>query len=258
MEWGLQHKVVVITGGTAGIGKAAAEAFAAEGARVALCGRRQEKIETMEAEFKQRQWPLYTEAVDVSDLKALKSFAENVKEHYGSVDIWINNAGAIQPLPFDELAPDEWDVIVNTNLKAVYYGSAFAARLMTKKGGVIINTSSFSSVVPSAGKALYAATKAAVESLTRTMAAELASRNIRVVSIIPGYIRTAFTEANIARNFDHLIATIPMKRIGEPKDMVGAYLFLASDAASYVNGVSLIVSGAKCCVQNPLWSWEER
>ena len=254
---GLTDKVVVITGGSAGIGKTAALAFAAEGSKVAVCGRDHGKLEKMEKEFASKNRTLYTEAADVGDIASLERFTANVVEHYGGLDVWINNAGVIFPRPFEEVPYEEWDLTVNVNFKAVYYGCAFAAKYMGKTGGVIINTSSFASQVPNAGKALYAATKAAVESLTRTLAAELASRNIRVVSVIPGYIRTDFTEKNIAQNYERLVASIPMKRLGESEDMAGAYVFLASSAASYINGVSLTVAGGKCCVQNPLWSWEK-
>ena len=127
-----------------------------------------------------------------------------------------------------------------------------------EKGGVIINTSSFTSVIPTAGKALYGATKAAVTNLTQTLAAELAADNIRVVSIVPGYIATEMTAQNISLNRDWLVSNITAKRLGTTDDLADAYVFLASDAAQYITGTELQVAGGKLCVQNPMWSWERK
>lgn len=123
-------------------------------------------------------------------------------------------------------------------------------------GGVILNTSSFTSVIPSCGVALYSALKAGVDNLTRTMAAELARYKIRVLSVQPGYTQTALTASNIEKNFDFLVQNIAMRRLATPQDMANAFVFLASDAAGYINGISLPVAGAKLCVQNPMWSWQ--
>lgn len=258
MNLGLANKVVCITGGSSGIGKAVALAFAKESCQVAICGRNEERLAKTAAEFAQQGFKLYTQQADVSIIADLERFSSTVRKQFGKIDIWINNAGAIEPMPFENMSEEQWHRIVNTNFKSVYYGSAMASACMKKNnGGVIINTSSFAAVMPNAGKALYSATKAAVESLTKSLAIELACWNIRVVSVIPGYIRTEFTADNIAKNYDMLVSSIGMKRLGNPEDLVGAYLFLASDAAAYISGVSLPVTGAKFCTQNPLWSWKE-
>lgn len=255
----LKDKVVALTGGSAGIGKAVALAFAEEGCLVSVCGRNQVRLDALSAEFHKQGYDLCTVAADVAVHDDLVRFAEATVRQYGRIDIWINHAGAIEPAPFETLTQDQWDKVVNTNLRAVYYGSAIAAEQMRKTGGgVIINTSSFTSLVPTAGKALYSATKAAVNNLTQSLAIELASDKIRVVGVIPGYVHTEFTAANVAKNHDMLVSSIGLKRLSEPPDLVGAYLFLASDAvAGYISGISLPVAGAKFCTQNPLWSWQK-
>ncbi|NLB45742.1 MAG: SDR family oxidoreductase [Clostridiaceae bacterium] len=260
MNLGLGHKVVAITGGSAGIGKAVAMAFAEEGCLVSVCGRNQERLAALSVEFRKNGYPLCTVTADVSEQKDLERFAEATVQQHGRIDIWINNAGAIEPAPFEMLTFEQWDKVVKTNLKAVYFGSAIAAKHMRiSGGGVIINTSSFTSLVPTAGKALYSATKAAVNSLTQTLAIELASDKIRVVGVIPGYVHTEFTAANIAKNRDMLVSSIGLNRLSEPSDLIGAYLFLASDVvAGYISGISLPVTGAKLCTQNPLWSWQKK
>ncbi|MGN0970597.1 MAG: SDR family NAD(P)-dependent oxidoreductase [Aristaeellaceae bacterium] len=263
MNLGLKGKTVIITGGSSGIGKAAALQFLAEGCSVAVCGRSRRRLEAMAEECK--GLPLMVRSVDVTDTAALDAFGREALEAFGRVDVWINNAGLSDPMPVEQTDEAAFDRMIAVNLKAVFFGSQTAARLMrvtggakTQCGGVILNTTSFTSVIPTAGKALYGATKAAVSSLTRTLAAELAADGIRVVSVIPGYIRTEMTEQNISRNGAWLVSNITANRLGTPEDMAGAYVFLASDAAGYITGTELEVAGGKLCVQNPMWSWERK
>lgn len=254
MDLGLKGKTVVVTGGSSGIGKAVAHAFSKEGCNVAVCGRNKEKLKNMKKEFGDS--PLFVKSVDVIRNDELQSFAKDVEQLYGRIDIWVNNAGMSDPMPFENASEEDFYRLIDINLKSVFFGSAIAAKVMRKVGsGVIINTSSFTSLMPTAGKALYGATKAAIDNLTRSMAAELAADHIRVVSIIPGYIQTEMTQDNINRNNDWLVSNIAAKRLGVPADLAEAYVFLASKAASYITGIALPVSGGKFCVQNPLWSW---
>lgn len=257
MELGLKNKVVAITGGTSGIGEEAALAFAQEGARVAVCGRSKAKLEAVSERFAAQGLPLLAEQADVTDTAQLRHFAEVVAERYGRVDVWVNNAGINIHRPFDELTEEEWYRVVDSNLKSVFFGCAYAAEQMRKTGGgVIINTSSFTSIIPTAGKAIYSATKAGVNTLTATLAIELAADHIRVVGLAPGYTVTPLTEKNIEVNYDALVHNIGLNRLAYPKDMVGAYLFLASEQADYISGITLPVAGAKLCTQNPMWSWD--
>ena len=258
MELGLKGKVVAITGGTSGIGEAVAEAFAKEGALVAVCGRSQSKIDAIKKKFAEAGYPLYTEAVDVSVNEQLEHFAASIEKSFGQIDIWINNAGVNIHKGFEDVTEDEWHSLVNTDFKSTFYGSAIAAKYMRKVGGgVIINTSSFTAIMPTAGKALYSAVKAGVNSLTRSFAAELAADGIRVVAIAPGYTVTPLTEKNVAQQRDWLVSNIGLNRLASADDMIGGYLFLASDAAAYISGICLEISGAKFCTQNPRWSWNK-
>ena len=258
MDLKLKGKVVGITGGTSGIGEELALAFAREGCKVAVCGRNQAKIEAMKERFMAEGMDLFIMQTDVAVNAELKAFVEAIVKEYGRLDIFINNAGIDNRKPFDTLPENEWHELVNINFKAVFYGSAFAAAEMRKTGGgVIINTSSFTSVIPTCGIAIYSATKAAVDQLTRVFAAELAADHIRVVSVQPGMTVTPRTEDNCKKNFDKLVSAIPLKRLAQPEDMVAGYLFLASEQASYIDGVALQITGGKFATQNPHYSYRE-
>ena len=263
MKLGLKGKTVVVIGGASGIGKAVAKQFLAEGCNVAVCGRSQARLDAMLAECP--GMPIMAASVDVTNTTALEEFATAVLKRFGRVDVWVNNAGMSDPMPFEEADEAAFHRLVDVNFKAVFFGCQAAARVLrvtgaekTAPGGVILNTSSFTSVIPTAGKALYGATKAAVNNLTESFAAELAADGIRVVAVIPGYIATEMTTAYIAKNRDWLVSNISAKRLGTPEDMAGAYVFLASDAAQYITGTTLQVAGGKLCVQNPLWSWDRK
>lgn len=184
MELNLKDKVVAVTGGTSGIGEEAAFAYAKEGALLAVCGRNPGKLDAIVKRFAAADYPLLTMPADVTDNAQLKAFAHKVAAEYGRIDVWVNNAGICIHRPFDELTEEEWYSVVDSNLKSVFFGSAHAAEQMRKTGGgVIINTSSFTSILPTAGKAIYSATKAGVNTLTATLAIELAADHIRVVGI---------------------------------------------------------------------------
>lgn len=257
MDLNLKDKVVAVAGGTSGIGEAVAMDFAKEGCKVAVCGRSQSKIDAMQAAFQKEGFELLTMSVDVGVNAQLKSFTEAVVETYGRLDIFINNAGISIRKPFETLSEEDWYKVINTNQKSVFFGCAFAAEQMRKTGGgVIINTSSFTSVVPTCGSAVYSSTKAAVDQMTKVFAAELAADHIRVVGVQPGMTVSPLTEEECRKNFDRFVSLIAMKRLAYPEDMVGAYLFLASDMASYISGVSLPVAGAKLTAQNPHYSWQ--
>lgn len=256
MELGLKGKVVVITGGTSGIGKAGAFSFAEEGCKVAVCGQNQTKIENVKNEFKQRGYELIAESVNVSDSGALQSFSELIINKWGGIDIWINNAGIYPNKPVIAMDETEWDSVMNINLKSVFFGCKIAATHMQgREGGVIINASSYTALIPSVGSGAYGATKAAILNLTRTLAAELAPWKIRVNAYIPGMIRTEMTQGAIAKREHLLTEQVALKRLGDPEDIAGGLVFLASEAASYMTGTYLEISGGKLCVQNPSLAW---
>lgn len=257
MHLGLSGKVVAIAGGTSGIGEAIAFSFAKEGCRVAVCGRSQNKIDRMKQRFADAGYSLYAVRADVSVNAELKGFVTATVAYYGKLDVMINNAGISIRKPFWTLTEEEWFQVVNTNQKSVFFGCVYAAEQMRKTGGgVILNTSSFTAIVPSCGSAVYASTKAAVDQMTKVFAAELAADKIRVCGVQPGMTVSPLTREECTQHFDQFVRLIAMKRLAEPEDMVGAYLFLASDAARYINGMSIPVTGAKLTAQNPHYSWD--
>lgn len=258
MEMGLKGKTVVITGGGTGIGKAAALEFLKEGCHVAVCGRRMEKLEQARAEHAALGYDLMIRSVDVTDYDALSVFANEVAEAYGRIDVWVNNAGSNHIKSLMDYDVEEFRAMTDVILVSVFSGSKIAAEHMRKQGGggVILNASSFSAVIPNAGRAPYSACKAGVSSLTRTFAAELAKDQIRVIAYVPGMTATEISAKNIELNGPRLMRDIPMQRFGKAEDCAKLMVFLASDNASYINGTQIEVAGAKLCVQNPLYSYE--
>lgn len=256
MDLGLDGKVVLITGGATGIGKATALAFLKEGCRVAICGRRQEKIEETVQEFAEKGHQLFGVAADAAKLEDITDFSNRVVREYGKIDVWINNAGVYPQRAILDMTEDEWDETFRINVKSIFMGTKLAAHHMKGQGkGVIINAASFASIIPSAGSSAYAATKAAVLSFTRTSAAELAPLNIRVFAFIPGMIKSEMTEVVIEKKRQFLTEQIALNRLGEPEDIADPLVFLASDAARYITGNAVEISGGKFCVQNPMYAW---
>ncbi len=258
MELHLKGKTVVITGGATGIGKGAALEFLREGCHVAICGRRQQKLDEGQAEFHALGFELMTKSVDVTDYAAMARYADEVETRYGRIDVWVNNAGSNQIKSLMDYDVEEFRSMTDKILVSVFSGCKIAATHMRKTGGgVILNASSFSAVIPNAGRAPYSACKAGVSSLTRTFAAELAKDNIRVVAYVPGMTATEISAKNIELNGPRLMRDIPMQRFGTPEDNAKLLAFLASDCAGYINGTQIEVAGAKLCVQNPLYSYEQ-
>lgn len=256
-ELGLENKSVVITGGATGIGFATAVEFARQGAKVAICGRTADKLAVAKAKMKEQGLDVYTEVLDVCDTEKLYAFGDHVCERFGGIDVWMNNAGIAITKPFLEFTDEEWNAVVNLNLNAVFHGCQYAVRKMVEqgRGGVILNAGSFQALMPAAAAVPYGATKAAVVNLSRTLAGELAAYNIRVLSYIPGVICTPMADEWM--NETHQIQNIPSVRYGRPEDLANALVFVASERASYINGVHIDVTGGKFCVQNPRYSFTE-
>ena len=257
MELHLTDKVVVITGGGTGIGRAAAFAYAKEGCKLALCGRRTEPLEAVAEELTALGHEVMVESVDVRDLPAFEAFADHVAERFGRIDIWVNNAGINIAKPFYDYTEADWNAVVDTVLKGVFFGIRFAgAHMRQRGGGVILNVSSFSAKIPNAGRAIYSAAKSGVSSLTRSAAAEYAPFGIRVVGIVPGMIETEISRENISKNRALLQMDSASQRLGVPEDLAQPMVFLASDACGYITGVDIEISGGKFCVQKPQFPWE--
>lgn len=258
MDLQLTGKVVVVTGGTAGIGAACAAAFLAEGCLVAVCGRSQDKLAAFKADMTARGYELFVCVADVADQRDIKNFAQQVYQKYGRIDVWVNNAGILPKAKLIEMSADDWDKVMAVNLKSVFVGSQVAAQYMCKaNGGVILNASSYAAIIPSAGSGAYAASKAAVSSLTRTLAAELAPYNIRVNGYIPGVINTQMNSKRLAEQPGATLGQIALNRAGEAGEVAAGVVFLASGAASYITGTDLEISGGKFAVQIPGDCWNK-
>lgn len=256
MDLGLKDKVVVITGGTAGIGEACALAFSREGAHVAVCGRTQKRIAAFQERCAQAGADVFVKQADAGQAEELQAFADAVVSRFGTIDVWINNAGINVGKRLMEITPEDWQQTVAVNLSGVLFGTQIAARAMGEKGGVILNASSFASLIPSVGGTMYGATKAAVSNMTKTMAAELAPQHIRVNAYIPGIIDTPMNAERIADDANHaLINAIALHRVGTADEMAQALVFLAPDKASYITGTAIEVSGGKYAVQNSEILW---
>lgn len=256
VELGLNGKVVVITGGATGMGLESALRFGEEGCSVAICGRRKEKLDEAMALLESKGINSFAKVVDVTHEDECEAFGDDVIAKFGRLDIWINNAGRPIHKAMMDTDLEEWHDVIDTDLTSIFIGTKAAAKRMPKEGGVVLNAGSFQSIFPAAGSGPYGAAKAGVCSLTRSFAAELASRNIRVLTYIPGVIETPMARVDnwiVATNQQ---ANIPMPRAGTVSDIADTLVFLASERASYINGVSIEITGGKFCVQNPRYSWE--
>ena len=251
MDLHLNGKVVVITGGATGIGKAAAREFILEGARVAILGRREAVLREFHDELAAQGMDIYYESCDVTDRKAVEAYAARIWETFGRLDVWINNAGIAIDKPFLDFTEEDWNKVTSINLKAVFDCTQIAAGYMKKQGeGVIINASSFASKIPHANGVIYAATKAAVSNMTKSTAAALAPYGIRVLGYIPGMIVTPISESMVAQYREKFTKDIAQGRLGHPEDLAKPIVFMASDAASYMTGVDIEISGGKFAVQD--------
>lgn len=246
-KFGLAGKVAVVTGGTSGIGRAIALALARAGAAVVPLSRRMEKVEQTAAEIEDltgKRPPIHT--VDVLDYAETKHVFEDVAAACGSLDILVNSAGATLKKPSIELTEEEWDRVVDTNLKALFFSCQAAARVMiAKKAGKIINIASLASYVGLNEVAAYCASKGGVLSLTNALGREWAHYGINVNAIAPGYFRTPLNEHLLAikERYDMIISRTPMGRIGSVDELVGAAIYLASPASDFMTGQALIVDG---------------
>lgn len=256
MDMKLKDKISVITGGAGDIGAEIAMSFLNEGGKVAVCGRNQQALDGFKAKVNQAGYDILTKTADVRDFKSIEDFAKSVAETYGGIDIWVNCAGIEGYSPLVECTEEFWNMVLDINLSGTWRGIKAAVPHMEKRGGgCIINISSFCSLIPTAKNGVYSVSKAAVDSLTKVMAGELAPKNIRVNSVIPGFIATEMTREQIASIEQMLIEPISMRRLGNPGDIARGVIFLASDMGRYVDGHALVISGGKFIVQNPQDPW---
>ena len=251
MDLHLKDKIVVITGGGTGIGRGLAEAYLKEDARVAVCGRRIEPLAKFAGEMKPLGYEVYYESVDVTDRKALAAFAARIEEKFGTIDIWINNAGIAISKRFLDFTDEDFDTMTDTNLKSVFMGTQIAAEIMKRHGGgVIVNAASFNVMMPHVDGAIYAATKAGVSNFTKSTAAALAPFGIRVFSYVPGMIATEMSRHLFEEHGADFVRDMAVGHFGTPADMAPTVVFLSSDQASYITGIDMVIAGGKFAVQD--------
>lgn len=257
MQLNLTGKTAVITGGAQGIGKIMARAFAEEGCHVAVCDINKDALAAASEEFRESGHKLYTAQLDVCDNEAVCDFASNVTAEYGSLDIWINNAGILFPKPVLEQELSDFERVIRVNLSSVFNGTQAAGREMKKNGGgVIINSASFAGILPTAYRCSYAASKAGIIAFTKETAAELAPHQIRVVAIAPGMVEVGMmTERLKGPEREEIISRIAMRRCAKPEEVADLAVFLASDAASYLTGSVYEITGGQNCIQDIMKPW---
>lgn len=242
----LQDKTAVITGGSRGIGFATAEAFIREGAKVVLGASREETAAKAVAALKEKYPDAAVSSIipKLSDYNEVKAAFDKVADEYGGIDILVNNAGVSESTPFVQYTEELFDKVMDLNVKGIYNCSKAAVEIMQKKGkGVILNTSSMVSITGQPSGIAYPTSKFAVNGFTLSLARELGPKGIRVNAVAPGITNTDMMQAVPKEVIDPLIARIPLKRFGEPKDIANAFVFLASDMADYITGVILSVDG---------------
>ena len=235
----LKGAVVLITGGTRGIGRAIAESFKKAGATVYITGTNRERTETVAQEL-----GVNGVKMDVTDREEVKKVVSEIAGKEGKIDVLINNAGITRDTLFLRMKDEDWDAVIDTNLNGVYNVTRAVVPLMVKKRkGVIINISSVVGFTGNVGQVNYSATKSALIGFTKSLAKELGGRNIRVVAVAPGYITTDMTKAIPEKIKEELIKSIPLRREGEPREVADVCLFLASNMASYITGTTIHVNG---------------
>jgi 3-oxoacyl-[acyl-carrier protein] reductase len=239
-----QDKVVIVTGGAHGIGKATAEAFLSEQATVVIWDVNQEAGDQAVAEWLEQGWKASFDEVDVADFEAVTAAVEAAKQQHGSVDVMVNNAGILRDKTLLKMDPEQWQQVINVNLTGVFNCGKAAAEVMAEQGsGVILNASSIVGLYGNYGQSNYVAAKSGVIGLTQTWARELGKKGIRVNAIAPGFIQTRMMEEVPENILDGLRKQTPLGRLGQPEDIANAYVYLASDQATFITGTVLSVDG---------------
>jgi 3-oxoacyl-[acyl-carrier protein] reductase len=253
IETGLRGKVVIVTGAAAGIGRATAVAFAREGARVVLWDVSEAKGTDLVSEIQGSSGEAIFAKVDVADGGAVSAATEAALRHWGRIDVLVNNAGIVrdaQLVKFRDrsvvstMTEEAWDAVINVNLKGVFLCTrAVVPHLIAGGGGVILSASSVVGLYGNFGQTNYAATKGGVITMTKTWARELGRYNIRVNAVAPGFISTEILAAMPEKVIEGMVARTPLGRMGKAEDVAATYVWLASDAASFVHGAVISVDG---------------
>ena len=257
MNLQLSGKRVFITGASKGIGLAVAKAFAREGACVAINSSNPQNLAIAKAEI---GGDCLTLAGDMGDLGCIDSIFAQIEEYWGGLDILVNNAAVMIRTPLLEVVPEQWDRILDTNLRGEFFCAQAAARMMVRQGsGVIINTSSNAAKMPIYGAGVYAMAKGGMNTMTMALAGELAPYHIRVNGYMPGLIVTEQSmSSGDAANETERLRPVAMQRYGTADEMAGVVLFLSSPMSSYMTGETVTANGGKLVIQNPWKGWENK
>ena len=242
----LNHKIAVITGGSRGIGYATAEAFLREGATVVITASTPENAERAAQGLRESHPNAKVDGIspDLADLQSVREAFSQIEKKYGRIDILVNNAGVSERTPLTAYTEEIFDKVMDLNVKAVFNTTHVVAEGMAARGeGVILNTSSMVSIYGQPSGLAYPTSKFAVNGMTLSLARELGPKGIRVNAVAPGITQTDMMRAVPKEVIEPLIAQIPLRRLGKPEDIANAFVFLASEEASYITGVVLQVDG---------------
>jgi 3-oxoacyl-[acyl-carrier protein] reductase len=236
-------KTAIVTGSSRGIGKAIAESFAQKGATVCIIDLMEDGVNAIVNEFTEKGYISHGFVADVTDSERIGKVFKEIQQLTGSIDILVNNAGITKDGLILRMKETDWDAVLNVNLKGTFICIQKASRYMMKKGGSIINLASVIGLMGNTGQANYAASKAGIIGLTKSVAREFAAKGMRCNAIAPGFIKTEMTEKLPADVVSGYAEAIPMKRMGSPEDIADLCLFLASDLSSYITGQVINVDG---------------
>jgi 3-oxoacyl-[acyl-carrier protein] reductase len=242
----LTGKGALVTGASGGIGAAVAKALHAQGANVAISGTRKEKLDALAKELGDR---VHVLPCDLRDRAAVVKLAEEAEKAVGQVDILVNNAGITHDNLFMRMKDEEWDDVINVNLNSVFVLTRGILRgMMRRRYGRIVNIASISGVFGNPGQANYAASKAGLVGMTKSLAREVASRGITANAIAPGFISTPMTDALTPKQVEMIAAAIPAQKFGRPDDIASAVVFLSSQESGYVTGETMHINGGMVMV----------
>ncbi len=237
-------RVAIVTGASRGIGRAIAKRLAADGRHVVCVARSRGPLDELVSEIKADGGSASAQACDISDFSAVAALVEGVADEHGRLDILVNNAGITRDNLILRMSDQEWDDVVNTNLKSVFVACRAAARPMMKnKFGRIVNIASTSGLVGNSGQANYAAAKSGLTGFTKTIARELGKKNITANCVAPGFIETDMTKDLPASVFEHIKSVISTRELGKPEDIAACVAYVTSDEAGYLTGQTIAVDG---------------
>jgi 3-oxoacyl-[acyl-carrier protein] reductase len=240
----LQGKTAIVTGASGGIGQAVAVAMAKAGADVAICGQNQERLAATAELVKAAGRRVLSYAMNVSSPESIQQTVDDVHKNWGRIDIMVNNAGITRDGLIIRMSEQDWDEVINVNLKSVFlFSKAVARHMMKQRSGSIVNIASIIGLIGNPGQANYAASKGGIIAFTKSMARELASRNVRSNAIAPGFIETRMTEKIPGDLQKKMLDSIPLGRYGKPEDVADLAVFLAGDRSSYITGQVISICG---------------